>query len=270
MSDGVRVPAGRPRGLPVRPFNLRRRRPRGPRARPRPRRRLPRRPRRVTAPSSTVTAPSSTVTAPSSTVTAPPSTVAAPSSTATGPPSTASATPPRPPAPSPPTSTAPTLPAAPPAVSSAPSAAPDGARPLASVHRAISAPRAGDAGAGAFVGAHAASGPRGGHPERDATGAGFGDVDVQVGSRRDAGGELRDYVVTLKDAAGTAFTGADVRLQGRMADRRLVEVVLDPASRPGQYRAEVRVSPDGPADLRLRITVRGTTVVVPITPSTGS
>jgi hypothetical protein len=98
----------------------------------------------------------------------------------------------------------------------------------------------------------------------------FGDVDVQVGSRSDAGGELRDYVVTLKDAAGAAFTGADVRLQGRMADRRLVEVILDPSSRPGQYRAEVRVSPAGPDDLRLRITVRGTTVVVPITPSSGS
>ena len=46
----------------------------------------------------------------------------------------------------------------------------------------------------------------------------FGDVDVQVGSRKDAGGELRDYVVMLKDAAGAAFTGADVRLQGRMAE----------------------------------------------------
>jgi hypothetical protein len=55
-----------------------------------------------------------------------------------------------------------------------------------------------------------------------------------------------------------------------MADRRLVEVILDPSSRPGQYRAEVRVSPDGPGDLRLRITVRGMTVVVPITPSSGS
>jgi len=98
----------------------------------------------------------------------------------------------------------------------------------------------------------------------------FGDVDVQVGSRTDAGGELRDYVVTLKDAAGAAFTDADVRLQGRMADRRLVEVVLDPSIPPGQYRAEVRVSPAGPGDLRLRITVRGTTVVVPITPSSGS
>ena len=99
----------------------------------------------------------------------------------------------------------------------------------------------------------------------------FGDVDVRVASRRDArGDELRDYVVTLRDAAGTAFTGADVRLQGRMADRRLVEVVLDPSSLPGQYRAEVRMTPEGPGELRLRITVRGSTVVVPIGASSGS
>ena len=98
----------------------------------------------------------------------------------------------------------------------------------------------------------------------------FGDVDVRVASRRDARGELRDYIVTLRDAAGAAFTGADVRLQGRMADRRLVEVVLDPSSLPGQYRAEVRMSPDGPGDLRLRITVRGSTVIVPIGASSGS
>jgi len=95
-------------------------------------------------------------------------------------------------------------------------------------------------------------------------------VDVRVASRTDARGELRDYVVTLRDAAGAAFTGADVRLQGRMADRRLVEVVLDPSSLPGQYRAEVRMSPDGPGELRLRITVRGSTVVVPIGQSSGS
>jgi hypothetical protein len=98
----------------------------------------------------------------------------------------------------------------------------------------------------------------------------FGDVNVRVGSTRDERGELRDYIVTLKDAQGAAFTGADVRLQGRMTDRRLVEVVLDPATQPGQYRAAVRVSPEGPADLRLRITVHGTTVVVPINASTPS
>src|SRR5262249_58014168 len=65
----------------------------------------------------------------------------------------------------------------------------------------------------------------------------FGDVDVRVASRRDARGELRDYVVTLRDAAGAAFTGADVRLQRRMADPPLVEVVPDPSSLPGAARA---------------------------------
>jgi hypothetical protein len=98
----------------------------------------------------------------------------------------------------------------------------------------------------------------------------FGDVNVSVGSTRDERGELRDYIVTLKDSQGAAFTGADVRLQGRMADRRLVEVVLDSAAQPGQYRAVVRVSPESPADLRLRITVHGTTVVVPINTTTPS
>ena len=45
---------------------------------------------------------------------------------------------------------------------------------------------------------------------------------------------------TLKDAAGAAFTGADVRLQGRMADRRLVEVVLIRRHAPDkQYRADM-------------------------------
>ena len=109
-------------------------------------------------------------------------------------------------------------------------------------------------------------------PSRGATAAApaFGDVNVRVGSTRDERGELRDYIVTLKDSQGAAFTGADVRLQGRMADRRLVEVVLDPAAQPGQYRAAVRMSPEGPADLRLRITVHGTTVVVPINASTPS
>jgi len=95
-------------------------------------------------------------------------------------------------------------------------------------------------------------------------------VNVRVASRTDSRGELRDYVVTLKDAAGAAVAGADVRLQGRMTDRQLVEVVLDPATLPGQYRAEVRMRPDGPGDLRLRITVRGTTVVVPVTAASGS
>jgi len=99
----------------------------------------------------------------------------------------------------------------------------------------------------------------------------FGDVNVRVGSTRDERGELRDYIVTLKDSQGAAFTGADVRLQGRMADRRLVEVVLDSAAaQPGQYRAVVRVSPESPADLRLRITLHGTTVVVPINATTPS
>jgi hypothetical protein len=98
----------------------------------------------------------------------------------------------------------------------------------------------------------------------------FGDVNVSVGSARDERGELRDYIVTLKDSQGAAFTGADVRLQGRMADRRLVEVVLDSAAQPGQYRAVVRVSPESPADLRLRITIHGATVVVPINAPTPS
>ncbi|MGH2671448.1 MAG: hypothetical protein ACRDHC_00565 [Actinomycetota bacterium] len=93
----------------------------------------------------------------------------------------------------------------------------------------------------------------------------FGGLDIKMTPRSDeGGGEVREYVVSLKDSAGAPYTGADVRLQGRMSDGGIVEAILEPGNVEGVYRADVRVRADGPRDLRLRIVRDGAVAVVPL------
>ncbi len=94
---------------------------------------------------------------------------------------------------------------------------------------------------------------------------GIGDVHVDVSPARTVNGDLaREYIVTLRDAHGAPYSGADVRLRGRMSDGGLVEAALEPGARPGLYQASLIFRPDGPWDLRVRVS-RGTmTFEVPL------
>lgn len=80
-------------------------------------------------------------------------------------------------------------------------------------------------------------------------------VQVEV-LTRPAGGQDTFYIIRLTDSADRPLRGAEVTLQGNMADGSMVRAELDPTLEPGVYRGRLIKTTDGPRDLRLRVVQR--------------
>jgi hypothetical protein len=78
-----------------------------------------------------------------------------------------------------------------------------------------------------------------------------------------------EYLVRLVDRAGQPVTGAQVTLQGGMADGMSVVAPLRPAEQAGVYRGRILFTMEGTWELMLRVTRDGKRFELPLTERVG-
>jgi hypothetical protein len=87
---------------------------------------------------------------------------------------------------------------------------------------------------------------------------------VELATDRPAPGEPASYTVRLFDPGGVPVSGAEVTLEGRLADGSPLVTPLEATGEPGTYRGRLPATGQSSSDLRLRVARRSGRFELPL------